>query len=129
LDHIGRLPLLTRNGYAGPIFATKPTIELATIVLKDSLGLQSADLKRENKKRAKAELPPLDPLFQEADVRSLGPLVNLVKYNQRFQIAPGIEGRLVDAGHVIGSASHAGGSQRSLPMRHLPLSASCKSPI
>ena len=105
LDHIGRLPLLTRNGYTGPIFATKPTIELATIVLKDSLGLQSSDLKRENKKRAKAQLPPLETLFEEIDVRNLGPLVSLVKYNQRFQVAPGIEGRLVDAGHVIGSAS------------------------
>ena len=105
LDHIGRLPLLTRNGYTGPIFATKPTIELATLVLKDSLGLQVGDLKRENKKRAKSQLPPLEPLFAETDVRNLGPLVNLVKYNQRFQVAPGIEGRLVDAGHVIGSAS------------------------
>ena len=79
-------------------FATKPTIELATLVLKDSLGLQVGDLKRENKKRAKSQLPPLEPLFAETDVRNLGPLVNLVKYNQRFQVAPGIEGRLVDAG-------------------------------
>src|SRR5215470_18293456 len=105
LDHIGRLPLLTRNGYKGPIYATRPTLEIATLILKDTLALQKQDLKRQNQKRAKAKLPPLEPLFEEADVRKLKPLATAVKYNQRFPVAPGIEGRLVDAGHVIGSAS------------------------
>ena len=105
LDHIGRLPLLTRKGYNGPIFATRPTIDLATLILKDSLSLQKQDLKRENQKRARSKLPPLEPLFEEADVRKLKPLVSPVKYNQRFPVAPGIEARLVDAGHVIGSSS------------------------
>jgi len=105
LDHVGRLPLLTRKGYKGPIFATKPTIDLATLILKDSLALQQSDLQRQNRKRTRAKLPPLEPLFEEADVRKLKPLAKPVKYNQRFEIAPGIEARLVDAGHVIGSAS------------------------
>jgi metallo-beta-lactamase family protein len=105
LDHIGRLPLLTRNGYKGPIYATRPTLDIATLILKDSLSLQKQDLKRQNQKRAQEKLPPLEPLFEEADVRKLKPLANPVKYNQRFPVAPGIEARLVDAGHVIGSAS------------------------
>jgi metallo-beta-lactamase family protein len=105
LDHIGRLPLLTRNGYRGPVYATKPTLELATLILKDSHSIQKQDLKRENQKRARQKLPPLEPLFEEADVRQLKPLVSPVKYNQRFTVARGIEARLVDAGHVIGSSS------------------------
>jgi len=105
LDHIGRLPLLTRNGYKGPIYATRPTLDIATLILKDSLALQKNDLKRQNQKRAQQKLPPLEPLFEEADVRKLKPLASPVKYNQRFPVAPGIEARLVDAGHVIGSAS------------------------
>jgi metallo-beta-lactamase family protein len=105
LDHIGRLPLLTRHGYKGPVFATRPTIDIATLILKDSLALQKQDLKRQNQKRAKQKLPPLEPLFEEADVRKLKPLVSPVKYNQRFTVARGIEARLVDAGHVIGSSS------------------------
>jgi len=105
LDHIGRLPLLTRNGYKGPIYATRPTLDIATLILKDSLSLQKQDLKRQNQKRAQQKLPPLEPLFEEADVRKLKPLASPVKYNQRFLVAPGIEARLVDAGHVIGSAS------------------------
>jgi metallo-beta-lactamase family protein len=105
LDHVGRLPLLTRNGYKGPVYATRPTLDLATLILKDSLGLQKQDLKRQNQKRARAKLPPLAPLFEEADVRKLKPLIAPVKYNQRFEVARGIEARLVDAGHVIGSSS------------------------
>jgi len=105
LDHIGRLPLLTRNGYKGPIYATRPTLDIATLILKDSLALQKQDLKRQNQKRARQNLPPLEPLFEEADVRKLKPLVAPVKYNESFEVAPGISARLVDAGHVIGSAS------------------------
>ena len=105
LDHIGRLPLLTRKDYKGPIFATSPTLDIATLILKDSLSLQKQDLKRQNRKRAKDKLPPLEPLFEERDVRALKHLVSPVKYQERFAVAPGIEARLVDAGHVIGSAS------------------------
>jgi len=105
LDHIGRLPLLTRKDYKGPIYATRPTLDIATLILKDSLSLQKQDLKRQNRKRAKENLPPLEPLFEERDVRALKPLVRPVKYQERFAVAPGIEARLVDAGHVIGSAS------------------------
>lgn len=105
LDHVGRLPLLTRNGYKGPIFATQPTVDIATLILKDTVSLQKQDLKRQNAKRAQQKLPPLEPLFVESDVRKLRPLVSPVKYNKSFDVAPGIKARLVDAGHVIGSAS------------------------
>src|SRR3954471_8745188 len=105
LDHVGRLPILTRKGFEGPIFATQPTIDIATLVLKDSLMLTKADLKRENRDRARQQKPLLEPLFEDADVRRLKPLVNPIKYNQRVEVAPGIEARLVDAGHVIGSSS------------------------
>lgn len=105
LDHVGRLPLLTQKGYKGPIYGTRPTLDIARLILKDTVMLQKQDLKRKNQKRARAGQPPLEPLFEEADVRKLKPLVSPVKYNERFKVAPGIEARLVDAGHVIGSAS------------------------
>ena len=105
LDHIGRLPLLTRKDYKGPIYATQATLDIARLILKDSHALQAQDLKRQNTRRARAGEPPLEPLFEEADVRKLKPLATPVNYNERFQVAPGIEARLVDAGHVIGSAS------------------------
>jgi metallo-beta-lactamase family protein len=105
LDHVGRLPILTRKGYEGPIFGTQPTFDIATLILKDSLKLQKADLKRENKNRVNAGETPLEPLFEEADVRRLKPLLRPIEYNQPTEVAPGIQARFVDAGHVIGSAS------------------------
>ncbi len=105
LDHVGRLPLLTRNGYEGPIFATQPTIDIATMILRDSLMLQKADLKRENQFRARSNQPPLEPLFEERDVRNLKPLGRPIKYKQQIEVAPGISALFVDAGHVIGSSS------------------------
>jgi len=47
LDHCGRLPLLIKWGYAGSIFTTMGTIELATLVLLDSGRLQEEFAKRE----------------------------------------------------------------------------------
>ena len=105
LDHVGRLPLLTKAGYRGPIYATRPTFDLATLILRDTVALQKQELKRENVKRAQAKQPPLEPLFEEAHVKALKPLIRPLAYEEKKEIAPGIQLRLVDAGHVIGSSS------------------------
>ncbi len=46
LDHCGLLPLLVKDGYAGPIHATAGTIELAGLVLLDSGKLHEEFAKR-----------------------------------------------------------------------------------
>ena len=47
LDHCGRLPLLVKAGFNGPIHATAGTVELATLVLLDSGHLHEEFAKRE----------------------------------------------------------------------------------
>lgn len=105
LDHIGRLPLLTKRGYKGPIFGTKQTFELGRLIMRDALRLQLGDLERENRRRLREGRPPLEPLYSEADVRRLGTLLQPVRYGQRVGIAPGVSARFVDAGHILGSSS------------------------
>ena len=105
LDHVGRLPLLTKNGFSGPIYATKPTFDLATLRLRDSVGLQRGDLERENRRRFRMGLAPLEPLFIEDDIKRLKPLTRAIPYRHVQEVAPGVSVRLVDAGHVIGSSS------------------------
>jgi len=105
LDHIGRLPFLTKRGYTGPIFGTKPTFDLGRLIMRDALRLQLGDLERENRRRRRARLPPLEPLYNEEDVKRLGPLLRPVRYDTRVDIAHGVSARFVDAGHILGSAS------------------------
>ena len=47
LDHCGALPLVVKQGYPGPIYATMPTMELAGLVLLDSGRLHEEFAKRE----------------------------------------------------------------------------------
>src|SRR6516225_2503925 len=105
LDHTGRLPLLTRNGYKGPIYATPATIDFADLILRDSAHLQKADVERQNRKRQRMGQPLLEPLYEQHDVEHLRPLYKKLGYDEPTPIAPGIAVRAIEAGHMLGSVS------------------------
>jgi metallo-beta-lactamase family protein len=105
LDHVGRLPLLTKRGYKGPIFGTEPTFDLARVIMRDAHHLQESDLERENRRRKKRGQAPRQPLYSESDVTRLGKLLKPVKYGVPVGVAPGIRATFHDAGHILGSAS------------------------
>jgi metallo-beta-lactamase family protein len=105
LDHTGRLPLLTRAGYTGPIHATPATIDLTHLILNDSAHLQQADVDRENRRRTRQGQPLMEPLYSQADVDRLRPLFSPLHYNAPTEVAPGIVIRVVEAGHMLGSGS------------------------
>lgn len=105
LDHTGRLPLLTKAGYKGPIYATPATIDLSGLILKDSAKVQGFDLERTNRKRALHGEPPLAPLYTAADVEAVLKLLRPLPYNGDIEVAPGIAVQMVEAGHILGSAS------------------------
>ena len=105
LDHTGRLPLLTRAGYRGPIYATPATIDFADLILKDSAHLQKSDVERQNRRRERTGRPPLGPLYEQEDVERLRPLYRALAYDQPTLLAPGVRVRAVEAGHMLGSAS------------------------
>lgn len=105
LDHCGRLPLLTRAGYAGPVYATPATIELTDLVLRDSAHVQQADADRENRRRARKGKPPVEPLYTQEDAEKVRPLCRELPYDQPVPVASGVTVRAVEAGHILGSAS------------------------
>jgi metallo-beta-lactamase family protein len=105
LDHTGRLPLLTRFDYKGPIYATPATIALAELILKDAAYLQGEDARRQNRRRVEAGKPPIEPLYTQKEVDRLHPLYRRLRYDHPTNIAPGMSVRAVEAGHILGSAS------------------------
>jgi metallo-beta-lactamase family protein len=105
LDHTGRLPLLGRRHYKGPIFATPATREMTQLILLDAAKVQSQDVDRNNRKRQRRGEPPLEPLYSADDVHRTISLFKPIEYDQRLEVAQGITARIVDAGHMLGSGS------------------------
>lgn len=104
IDHSGRLPLLYREGFRRPIHTHRATRALCSIMLRDSAYLHEKDAKWENEKRRTKGLSPISPLYTQADAEAVMRLFQAHEYAERREILPGIELRLSDAGHILGSA-------------------------
>jgi metallo-beta-lactamase family protein len=105
LDHTGRLPLLTRFDYRGPIHATQATIEVAELILRDSAFLQGEEAKRQSRRQGRTGTQAIEPLYTAKDVDRVMGLMRPMRYNHPTTVAPGISVRAAEAGHVLGSAS------------------------
>lgn len=104
IDHAGNLPNLTKHGYEGPIFATKATADLASIMIRDSGRIQESDAEFVNKKRAQRHEEPIEPLYTEQDAEEVAGMFKGVDYAEAFEPIPGVIARFYDAGHILGSA-------------------------
>lgn len=104
LDHTGRLPLLTKAGFRGTIFATPATIEMTGLILRDAARIQTQDAERQNRKHERAGEAPVVPLYTVSDVEETLRLLRPVPYGQPVSVAPGIDATFLEAGHMLGSA-------------------------
>lgn len=103
-DHIGRLPMLVRQGFWGKIIATPATQDLARIMLLDAAKVQEEDLFYENRRRARQGLPPLEPLYEVEDVLDVFRLPwEVYDYGQKVTLGP-FTFTFRDAGHILGAA-------------------------
>ena len=119
LDHCGRLPLLTREGFRGPIHATPASADFAMLVLEDAARIQVADVERQNRRLERQGRPLVEPLYLPRDVEVVEGRFQPLRYGESREIAKGINLRFSDAGHILGSASvelavDDGGRQRTL---------------
>ncbi len=105
IDHSGLIPRLVKEGFAGKIYATPATKELAAILLEDSAVIQRDDTRFINKRREKQGLPPYEPLYDLEDAAQAFDLFESVHYEQWTAIEQGVELMFTDAGHIIGSAA------------------------
>lgn len=105
LDHCGRLPVLVRAGFAGPIYATPATIDLASVILRDAASIAESDALELTKRRLRAGKSAVEPLYTGKDVERVLGLFEPLEYDHAIEVVPGVTARLVDAGHILGSGS------------------------
>lgn len=104
IDHSGNIPNLVKKGFKGDIVCTYPTRDLCAIMLRDSAKIQGYDIQYLNKKRARNNQPPIEPIYDMDDVvESLKQFIG-IGYNRPYQLLPGIQLTFLDAGHILGSA-------------------------
>lgn len=96
LDHVGRIPKLVKDGYAGPIYSTPQTKDLAEVVLNDAVGIMAMEAQQQG----------LEPLFDTNDVNKIFNQWKTLEYHQAFSFSPDISVLAKDAGHILGSTMY-----------------------
>ena len=104
LDHSGRLPLLVKAGFKGPIYTQHATRDLARVMLRDAAFLQEKDAEINSRKRARKGQGPVTPLYDKTDATTASRRMHGLDYETPEEILPGVTVTLREAGHILGSA-------------------------
>lgn len=105
IDHSGLLPKLVAAGFRGPIWATEGTGQLLGFMLPDSGHIQETEVAQLNRRNAQRGLPPVTPIYTQADAEASLRRLRAAPYDTWTDIAPGLRARYWNAGHILGSAS------------------------
>jgi metallo-beta-lactamase family protein len=104
LDHCGKLPVVVRAGYDGPIYCTPATADVARIVLLDAAEIQEEDADYLNRRSRDPAAAKVEPLFRIVDAQGVLKQFRRVKYKTKQDLGNGVSFTFHDAGHIIGSA-------------------------
>ena len=103
IDHSGLIPKLVKEGFAGNIYCTPATKELASVLLLDSAEIQESDARLENRKNKDADRKIVAPLYDTEDAKAAIQFFREKEYGEWFHVTDGVECMFTDAGHIIGS--------------------------
>jgi len=104
IDHSGRLPLLIKAGFRGPVYTHRACRDLCRIMLKDSAFLYEKEVQWENRKRARKGLDMVEAMYTVEDAKVAMKQFKGLVYQQKKRILPNVTLRLNDAGHILGSS-------------------------
>ncbi len=111
IDHSGTLPLLVKNGFNGPIYASPGTVDLCRPMLTDSASLQEKDAEFINKRYLRRKSinmnggHPVEPLYTTPDAEATFALFRPTPMHTPTPIGPGVQYTSFEAGHIFGSTS------------------------
>src|SRR6266568_2855079 len=105
IDHSGSIPTLVKAGGGHTIYATPATRDLCAYMLRDAARIQEGDAAYLNRRNGEdPEWVPIEPLYTEDDAIAALTHFVTVDYGRSFAPLPGARARLIDAGHILGSA-------------------------
>ncbi len=104
LDHSGRLPLLIARGFRGPIYCTRPSRGLTSLVLRDAAKLQEEEAGWARRKGYSRHAEPA-ALYTEEQARQALAQLHRVAFDESFEVLPGVSVRMRRAGHLLGAAT------------------------
>lgn len=101
-DHSAYLPRLVNMGYNGLIRATKPTLDIAAIIVRDSAKIQEEEAERANREGySKHEIA--EPLYNMADAENTITRFSPIDEGEWIELYPEIKVRFQYNGHILGS--------------------------
>jgi metallo-beta-lactamase family protein len=103
IDHSGRLPLLVKEGFHGPVHCTPATRDLSAVMLADAGYIQEKDhefLLRQERASSDSE-----PLYTIQDAMAVQDLMVGEPYRRVFYLRKHLALEFLDAGHILGSAT------------------------
>jgi metallo-beta-lactamase family protein len=103
IDHIGWLPVLVRQGFRGPIYASPATCDLAAVMLADSAHLQEEDARRANRFGSSSHAKAL-PLYTRADAARAVARITAVPAGRATRIGS-VTALLTPVGHLLGACA------------------------
>jgi metallo-beta-lactamase family protein len=104
IDHSGRIPKLVKEGYTGPIYSTKATADLCSILLPDSGHIHEMEAEWQNRKRMRAGKESIEPLYTAEDAVLSLENFHYLFYDDILNVNEDIAIRFRDAGHILGSS-------------------------
>lgn len=99
IDHSGLIPRLVKEGFAGKIYCTPPSLELCRLILADSAGIQTSGAGNEDIGVSG------EALYTKEDVERSLQLFETMPYNKHFKPDKDVEVVFTDVGHILGSAA------------------------
>jgi metallo-beta-lactamase family protein len=94
LDHVGRIPMLIKAGFSGPIYSTPETRALAELVLRDAVKILDMEARKDG----------LLPLYEDVDVDNVFKLWNTYPYHESFKVTDAVSAYFKDSGHILGAS-------------------------
>lgn len=93
-DHIGRIPKLIKEGFAGRIYSTHPTKALSRVMLRDAFSVMRTEARRYG--------TPI--LYEAGHIDAALARWDTVGYQEPLSLPDRMTATFTDAGHILGSA-------------------------